>query len=192
MNWLEFISSIVGSLAWPACVIGVTFLVKAEIPQLIRSLRRLKYKDLELEFEKSFKEIADKSKEAFPNSSEGVLILGQSQEEQEKRLSYVSDLAPRSAIVEAWLLVESAAIDAVRKSGVAPLKSMPGPMRLRDYLVKAQLLNQEQQAVFEKLRVLRNQAVHAIDAEFSSSAVKNYVESALQMAIYLEEKSDAL
>jgi len=192
VNWLEFISSIVGSLAWPACVIGVTFLVKAEIPQLIRSLRRLKYKDLELEFEKSFKEIADKSKEAFPNSSEGVLILGQSQEEQEKRLSYVSDLAPRSAIVEAWLLVESAAIDAVRKSGVAPLKSMPGPMRLRDYLVKAQLLNQEQQAVFEKLRVLRNQAVHAIDAEFSSSAVKNYVESALQMAIYLEEKSDAL
>ncbi|MGB2256057.1 MAG: hypothetical protein ACPH56_13595 [Spongiibacter marinus] len=170
----------------------MTFLVKAEIPQLIRSLRRLKYKDLELEFEKSFKEIADKSKEAFPNSSEGVLILGQSQEEQEKRLSYVSDLAPRSAIVEAWLLVESAAIDAVRKSGVAPLKSMPGPMRLRDYLVKAQLLNQEQQAVFEKLRVLRNQAVHAIDAEFSSSAVKNYVESALQMAIYLEEKSDAL
>ncbi len=38
--------------------------------------------------------------------------------------------------------------------------------------------------------MLRNEAVHATDAEFSSTAVANYVDSALQMAIYLEERAN--
>ena len=188
MDWLEFVSSLVGSLAWPACVVGVAFLIKAEIPQLAGGLRRLKYKDLELEFEESSREVADKVKQALPAGNEGFLIMGQNKAELEKRLGYVSGLAPRAAILEAWLLVESAAIDAIRKSGAASFTSMPGPTRLRQYLEKASLLNNEQYAVFEMLRNLRNKAVHGLDAEFTSSAVNNYVESALQMALYLEGK----
>jgi len=120
-----------------------------------------------------------------------VQIAGRSADDAESRLSYISDFSPRSAIIEAWLLVESAAIEAIRKANVSSLKSLPGPMRLRDHLVKAGLLNIEQQKVFEQLRMLRNQAVHAADAEFSHSAVNSYVESALKLAIYLEESTNA-
>lgn len=192
MNWLEFFASLVGSLAWPACVLVFAYFLRMELPELVKGLRRLKFKDLELEFEKSSKAIAAMAKESLPHSAYPVKIAGQSQDDAANRLSYISDFAPRSAILEAWLLVESAAIDAIRKSKGPTFRSLPGPMRLRDSLVKAGLLNPEQQAVFEQLRTLRNEAVHARDAEFSSSAVNNYVESALQMAVYLEGRANAL
>lgn len=191
MNWLELIASLVASTAWPICVLVVLWLVKGEIPKLIDGLTKLKYKDLELEFEKSSKAIAEQTKESIPTPVQPVVIAGQSGDEVSRRLSYVSDFAPRSAIIESWLIVESAAIDALRKSNGMTAKSSPGPMRLRDYLVKAGFLDPKQQAVFEQLRSLRNKAVHATDAEFSSTAVSNYVDSALQMAVYLEDRASA-
>jgi hypothetical protein len=192
LNWLEFIASIIGSLAWPACLGLIVYLLKAEIPTLINGLRKLKYKDLELEFERTTKAIAAQARDAIPAPATAVEIAGQSGDDAAKRLSYVSHFSPRSAIIEAWLLVESAAIDAARKSKVATLRSAPGPMRLRDHLVKAGFLDEKQQAIFEQLRTLRNQAVHASDAEFSESAVSSYVDSALQMAVYLEERANEL
>ena len=192
MNWLDFFASIAGSLAWPGCVLVITYFLKGELPKLIDGLRKLKYKDLELEFEKSSKAVAEKAQEALPEPRRPVQIAGQTQDDAANRLGFISDLAPRSAIIEAWLLVESAALDAVKKSNITTIKSLPGPMRLRAHLVKAGLLNAEQQAVFEQLRVLRNEAVHAVDAEFSSSAVHSYVESALKLAVYLEERANEL
>lgn len=186
MNSLEFFASLIDSLAWPSCVLVVAYFLRAELPTLISGLRKLKYKDIELEFEKSSKAVAEKVKIALPRSGRPIRISGQSQEELLDRLNSISELAPRSSIHEAWLLVESAAIDAVRKAGVSSFKSHPGPMRLRDYLVKAGLLNPDQQAIFEQLRRLRNEAVHAKDAEFTQSSVESYIESALHLAIYLE------
>ncbi|WP_374472180.1 hypothetical protein [Arenimonas sp.] len=190
MNWLEFIASLVSATAWPICLLVFFLLLKPEVPTLVNGLRRLKYRDLELEFEKTSKAIAEQTKEHIPAPDRPVTIAGQSGEDASRRLSYVSDFAPRSAIIEAWLLVESAAIDALRRSNAMTAKSSPGPMRLRDHLVKAGFLDPKQQAVFEQLRMLRNEAVHATDAEFSSTAVANYVDSALQMAIYLEERAN--
>ena len=38
-----------------------------------------------------------------------------------------------------------------------------------------------------QLRTVRNEAVHAVDAEFTRDAVEDYAEAALTMAIYLED-----
>ncbi|MBN4054332.1 hypothetical protein JYT87_01350 [Nitrospira defluvii] len=192
MSWLEFIAKIIDSLVWPASILFVLFILRGELPAIARSLKKLRYKDLELEFEKSAQEIVEKAKLSLPETSKNIQLSGQSQDELIDRLVSISELAPRSAILEAWLVVEAAAVDVAKKKGISTFKSYPGPMRLRDYLVKGDLLNKDQQAVFEQLRNLRNEAVHVADAEFTRKAVDDYIASALQMAGYLEKKANEL
>ena len=156
MNWLEFSASIVNSLAWPFCVAVVVYFLKSELPNILGGINRLKYKDLEIDFEKSSSDIVARAKEAL-HPTEGNPRLGMSSlDEYMERFYAMRDLAPRAAILEAWLAVEAAAVDLVRKSGVSDLRSAPGPMRLRDYLLKAGVLGPAQKKIFEDLRNLRN------------------------------------
>lgn len=192
MSWLEFIAKIIDSLVWPAFILFVLYILRGELPAIARSLKKLRYKDLELEFEKSAQEIVEKAKSSLPETSKTIQLSGQSQDELIDRLVSISELAPRSAILESWLVVEAAAVDVARKKGISTFKSHPGPMRLRDYLVKGDLLNKDQQGVFEQLRNLRNEAVHVADADFTQKAVYDYITSALQMAGYLEQKANEL
>ena len=191
MSWLEFFSKIIDSLAWPASILFVLYIIRGELPTIARSLKKLRYKDLELEFEKTAQEIVEKAKLSLPETK-NIQLSGQSQDELIDRLISVSELSPRSAILEAWLVVEAAAVDVAKKKGISTFKSHPGPMRLRDYLVKGDLLNKDQQEIFEQLRFLRNEAVHVADAEFTKKAVDDYIASALQMAGYLEQRASEL
>ena len=50
MDWLQFLSSVVGSLAWPATVLALVVLLRAPVTRVLLTLTRLKYKDLELDF----------------------------------------------------------------------------------------------------------------------------------------------
>ncbi|WP_422011087.1 hypothetical protein [Roseateles sp.] len=164
-------------------------MIRKELPQIASSLRRLKYKDVELEFGEAAKQLAAEVKEAVPQDDpKPNLTIGlATRSDAQERLQTLAGLAPRSAILEAWLLVESAAADAIRRTG---LDTMPGPQNLMQRLQKGGLLRPRQMGVFENLRRLRNEAVHSADAIFSQEAVLSYVESAVTMAAYLEELGD--
>ncbi|MBI1732668.1 MAG: hypothetical protein HYR49_07885 [Gammaproteobacteria bacterium] len=192
MNWLTFIATLVDSLAWPAVVIAILFIVRERLPEMVTALRRLKYKDLELEFETSTAAIEKKSEEALPSVTKAVTFAGSTEDDERNRLTQIAEISPRSAILEAWLLVERAAVDVIRKRGISNLKSMPGPMQLRDYLRKGELLNETLLGLFEELRFLRNEAVHVSDAQFTPKAVVNYIRVALKMAGYLEQRASEL
>ena len=185
MDWLTFISKVIASLAWPGALVVVLLIVKKELPALARSLRKFKFKDVELEFGEGAKAVASEAKEVVPVKP-NVPLAGRSKEDLVNRLYMFTEFAPRAAIIEAWLVVEGAAVALVQKRSGKPLTSMPGPMRLRDSLVRAEVLNSKQIEVFESLRTLRNQAVHYPDADFTQESVRSYVDAALTMAAYLE------
>lgn len=186
MDWLTFISKIVDALAWPGAFLAVLLVIRRELPAIVRSLRKLKFRDVELEFGEAAKAVAAEAREAVPPSEPSVRLAGQPREEIGFRLAAIAELSPRAAILESWLQVEAAAADVIRKRGTANLSSMPGPMRLRDGLIRLEVLNSKQAEVFESLRELRNKAVHFPDAEFTKSAIASYIEAALSMATYLE------
>lgn len=199
MDWLTFISSLVDSLVWPAFLFGILYLLKDKLPEIVqklpeiaRYLRRLKYGKLEMEFQDSARKVAADSKEAIPEVPANVNVPTLPVEEARERLNFIAELAPRSAILEAWLQVEAAATDLIRKKGIASFRSQPGPMRLRDHLVKGDLLNAKQISVFENLRNLRNEAVHVADAAFDLETVLSYIDAALTMSSYLEGKANEL
>lgn len=89
--------------------------------------------------------------------------------------------------MESWIQVEAAAADVINKKSLGTANRYPGPSRLLTSLQKGGVLNGKQIQVFEQLRVLRNEAVHVHDAEFTQASVANYIESALLIASYLED-----
>lgn len=186
MDWPTFISTIVAALAWPATLLIFFFIIRKELPAIAKSLRRFKYKDVELEFGETAKAIAGEVKEVVPETKPNIMIAGHSKPESQARLEQFAEISPRAAILEAWLQVEAAAADVLRKKGIGLTSSFPGPLRLRESLQKGGILNPRQVAVFEQLRALRNDAVHVADAEFTKLAVASYIESAVAMASYLE------
>lgn len=187
MDWLTFISKLVEALAWPAVVVGVLVFLGKELPNIVRTLRKLKFKDIEMEFGEAVTALAAETKRAVPAAKSDAKVLGQPEDVVRSRLRAVAELSPRAAILEAWLQVEAAAAEFIRKRGSTSLTSMPGPLRILDGLRHAGVLTPPQEAAFEHLRRLRNEAVHTPEAEFTSVAVSTYIESALAMAAYLED-----
>lgn len=189
MDWLTFFSNLVDSLAWPAVIVVLLFLTRNELPAIAQLIRKIRYGDLEVEFGESAKVVKDKSASVLPAPAPNARLSGGPLQEQRERLAFLSELAPRSAILEAWLQIEAAAVDLIKKQGVDSFRTLPGPTRLRDHLQKLRILTPEQVSIFEDLRKLRNEAVHSIDAAFDIDAVSDYVDSALLMAAYLESKA---
>lgn len=186
MDCLTFLSRAIEAMAWPGTVIILFVIVRKELPTIAKSLRRFKYKDLELEFGAATQAIAMEVKQAVPSPEKEVSLSGHPKAAAQAKLEAIAELAPRAAILEAWLQVEAAAADVIRTKSLAPLTSFQGPLRLREGLQKGGILNARQVAIFEQLRNLRNEAVHVPDAEFTKLAVASYIESAISMASYLE------
>ena len=187
MDWLTFISKVVEAVAGPLVVVAVLIYLRKELPSIVKSLRKLKFKDVELEFGEAAIALAAETKRVVPTAKTDITIQGQDEETVIARLNTIAELSPRAAILEAWLLVEGAAADLLGNQKLAKLSANPGPMRIREGLRRAEVLTPPQEAAFEHLRRLRNEAVHAPEAEFTASAITSYIESAVAMAVYLED-----
>ena len=68
MTRLEFIAAVIDSLAWPAVVIMTVVLLRRPLAGLLPLLRRVKYKELEVEFAQEVKELRQEAEAALPLS----------------------------------------------------------------------------------------------------------------------------
>lgn len=182
MDVLTFLSEITRSLAWPLTAVVLVFVLRRPIVELIPLLRRLKYKELELEFSQQVSEL----------KAEAEAISGEQEEEQERvsprsnRILNLASFSARAAIMEAWLEVESAAI-AVASSfwNQPPSDTFKNYPKLGEYLLQCKVINEKQLDIFNKLRQLRNKAVHAEELELSEKDAKSYVQLALDLAEHI-------
>lgn len=121
MDALTFIAEVVKALAWPASVVALVFMMRKPVGELIPLLRKLKYKEIEMEFSR---EIAELKAEALPapqqpahpaasSTGERLAAAGLPGRLSTKReeLIRMTDFSTRVAVMEAWLEVEAAAIE---------------------------------------------------------------------------------
>jgi hypothetical protein len=200
MDWLTFIAKIIEFGAWPFFAWLVFRTIKAPVAALIGRIRTAKYKDVELGFSDGVRELKetlpapiaaeiDEGKHRVPAGEiglEGHAPTAKStptEESRRERLLMLADLAPRAAVLEAWLEVEHAAQRLIRAHGVQnrPLR-MVGPQVLSDYLAKLDEITPEQRVSFEKLRKLRNQVVHFAEVSLPLDSVIEYIDIALALA----------
>ena len=173
MDILTFISSIITSIAWPTAVFGVAFLLRGKISELIPLIKKLKYKEFELEFAQALEDI--KRKEAD--------LPVQSNSKRLEDLSLLAELSPRAAILESWLAVEVAVLQLGLKSDISSEHVTSSNSGKIAYVLEARsIITKEEANLFKKLRELRNKAVHSqLDRDVSEKSTKEYVESALKL-----------
>jgi hypothetical protein len=186
MDWLTFIVETVKAIAWPSVVLFAFVVLRKNIAGLIPFLQRLKYKDLELEFDRQLKEAEAEVADELPPSSAPALLPGVSD-----TIIELARVSPRAAVTEAWREVEAAAVEAARRNKISLNgERSTSPLRLIRALERAGLVDSDKRALFHDLRNLRNQAVHAPEFALSTEAALDYVSLARRLAEYLRRLGD--
>jgi hypothetical protein len=177
-------------LAWPATVLVVTFLFRAEFRRTLSRLSTLRYRDFEASFERGLREAEVMVKpqgHAAPRSSRP----GDGDEAplpkhlDPDRLLRVADLSPTAAINEAWHDVEQAALAAGEALGVPARAGETASGHTLHALVDQGLLTSHTLVAFERLRRLHQQAAHHPDLRFSSNQAHRYVDLAHKLVARL-------
>ncbi len=187
MDWLQFFSSIIGSLAWPTAVVISVMLLRREIIRLLGRLRQFKYGDAEFEFEEKLEELEDDLKElpepeAASDFGSRILLYRNSQVVEE-----LERFSTNSAVFVAWLEVESAILNLARAVGL--LKTNMNVLAAARALLEDEFIDEVTYRVVRELYELRNIAVHPIYARaISKSEADRFEKSARKIALVLEQR----
>jgi len=168
MDTNAFISSLVGSLAWPASILMIVVLLRGPVGQLIPQLRKLKYGDLEADFGKEVEQVRQAAEKALPKSASDK--AGQSGDPEA-----LADVAPNAAVLAAWKEVEVAAKKLVAAHGHELDLDVANPfLALERVLDGTELVERSKVKIFHDLRQLRNRVAHAGEYEVTKQQAKEY------------------
>jgi N-glycosylase/DNA lyase len=182
MDVFTFTSEMVKSLAWPSATIYLVFLLRKPIIELIPLMKKLKYKELELEFSQEIQDLKYKSNDALPEKQKPLEKTATS-----KALDLVS-YSTRAAIIEAWIELEAAAVEVASSFWDNPPSDVfRNDPKLGEYLHKCKVLDDKQLVIYNKLRHLRNKSAHAEDLNLSESDARSYVEMASHLINHIKK-----
>lgn len=214
MDILTFITRSIEGLAWPVCVLIVTLLFKVQIADLLSRPKRedpggeFEFSEAAKE---QIAVVTEAGIAAAGPSSSGENGTGSASGEQcfLDTAYELLDISPRAAVIEGWRSLYRAALDTLSRYEESPSEAAssssgyeesssegaspssghyptrhPPPARVALCLRDRGILSPAQIAIFDELRQLRNQGVHADDFEMSDKKAKEY----LILAEFLIEK----
>lgn len=172
MDWLTFISSLVGSLAWPLTVIGVALFFRRTIKEtLARPLRRVKAGPFEAEWEakvvEAFVDVAESPETGAPPPGRDLVS---------ERLRPVAEQLPAAAVMAAYAEIEEALRRHLTLAGnVEPDRR---PMAARQMAIIAEehgIISRQTASAIEGATVLRNLAAHGRASEIDRPKALDYL-----------------
>ncbi|EGR1737547.1 hypothetical protein D5Q56_20200 [Vibrio parahaemolyticus] len=172
---MEHVVKIIEALAWPVTVLIAVFALRKPLIALLPQLKVLKYKELEVEFEK---ELETLSLKAHVSKAKLNVEATVDDEETDFYLQQVKELSPRAAIMEAWLGLESNAIATAQHFGLAPKNKRLTFASTLKALTSGEVLTPEDASNINELRMLRNKAVHDLQFSVSDTEAAKFMEIA--------------
>jgi hypothetical protein len=162
MNWLQFIESLVRSLAWPVTVFALVFLLRTPLRQVLLTLTSLRYKDLELDFGRELKQLEEKArsiditpaqpKSLFANKDSSQLINDAAKLTQE---------FPQAAVAIGWQAIEDELASAIMRLAISPDPPSHGSAAKNVQLLREHgVIDEATVELLNRMRKLRNMAVH--------------------------------
>lgn len=151
MDWLQFFSSVISSIAWPAAVVGLAYLMRNPLANLLPLIRTLKYKDLQIDIGEQLEAV----KEQVGEESDTPAAPAEEPPLSFKALALAD---PRAAVLSAWIPVETELNEISEKLG---LNNRRSPLMLIDALRREGVVDILTFETLDKLRRIRNSAVHA-------------------------------
>ena len=189
MNWREFFASLVGSLAWPAAIAFIVYLLRDALRRRIQALRRLRHRDMELEFGDQVEEAEAVAQQAELPPAEATV----SEPALSTELGAMIDAAPRAAVIEAWLAVEQELQALAEQAGIGTDDRRPMPLgRVADELLARGVIDRSLASVLRQLRQARDAAAHSHPYKVESDEVRDYVKLAGRVRAALRLAGQAL
>jgi hypothetical protein len=177
MNWMEFTVQVFDKLAWPVVILICVFSLKRPISKLIPLAKKLKFKDLEVEFGQELKAITQKAEGAFPELKYDKKSL----------LIAAANNLPNSAVIQAWEAVDVAAEALIRAKNInIELDLNTRYKHIESILLKQGFINTKQEKLFSELRQLRNKVAHAVGYEIGKVEAIQYIELCFKLIHHLE------
>jgi len=190
MNYLQFIASLIHSLAWPATIVVLAAIFRKPLRELLQHLDRFKYGKVEIDFRRELDQIeayartidlkpAPKQISAGPRTAEQILA-------DAERLA--ADF-PEPAVGLGWTAIEQELTSRTARLGLS--SDLPSPGRQIETLRKAGQLDDETYEILRRMRNLRNMAVHSSGAHggISSDEVREFLALAAGVVRRLREIS---
>jgi hypothetical protein len=181
MDWLQFFSSVIESLAWPAAVITLAVLMRGQLAQLIEGIRSFEWDKLKITIGERLHQVSEKL-ENVPEAPPP--IQGES-----RHLAELAELDPRAAIMAAWASVESEVLKLMSKVGITPSKVFT---KNANALYAQGLLDQTTMQNLASLRSVRNDAAHAPDREIHTYEAMIMVDTCNKIVAQLQETGEQL
>lgn len=169
---MDTLANIVGMLAWPVTTIIVVMLMRSPLSELIPTLKKLKYKDIEVEFEREANKILSEAERDLPEIQEKPKPRPET-EDSGIRLSR-RRLEPTQQILESWHSLE------LEIRAIAKDKNIDVGHSIRSLISGLEsngLISKEIAKVTLDLAALKNKVTHTdeeiitydVSAAFSSS-----------------------
>ncbi|WP_141699190.1 hypothetical protein [Candidatus Thiosymbion oneisti] len=161
-NFIELIKILV----WPVVVIWIVYLFKSNIDGLFSRLSYFKYKDAEAKFENELNNAEVRAEKIKRSELKDRAIIS-----KQEQLERIAEISPRAAIMEAWVMIETAG----RNAGIQKQIQFPGsfPQQIRKHLGKQ--LSEESMTLIDNLLALRNKAAHLPEFTLSAGEAKRYL-----------------
>lgn len=183
MDVFTFTTELVKALAWPSSVIILVFLLRRPIIELVPLMKKLKFKELEMEFSQEVQALKSEVKES---SSVGTPSITVSEPTNSKALDLLS-FSTRAAIIEAWIEVEAVATEVASSLwGQSSSDTMKNYPKLGEYLHQCKVIDDKQLNTFQRLRQLRNKAAHAEELHLSEEDAKSFIVLAENLAKHIK------
>ncbi|MGH1370709.1 MAG: hypothetical protein ACRBBW_01650 [Cellvibrionaceae bacterium] len=179
MHWTDFTLQLMDRLLWPLTLFGFFIFFRKSIAELLPNLKRLKYQDLEVEFERELLSASQAAQQLLDHDHDDRLI---------SKLRDAITHHPQEAILEAWKAVETAAKSVINNyQGQVNWDNKAPYKHLEEILTHENLLDKETAELFSKVRLLRNKVSHAPGFEVRSSEAVQYIELCDQLIHHLNE-----
>ena len=176
MDWLTAVVEIIKAIVWPTVAFFLVYLLRAQIGELVKSIREGKVKTGS--FELSIRSDLDAARRALAPEvvaiESGVL---EKESEFANSLHRLASISPRTAILEAWRRVEASAYEAIRRH--YPNLSNDKPLLLDRLIEQSEVLSSSVVKALARLRDARNRTAHAADFQPSIADAEEYIALAL-------------
>lgn len=171
MSTLEFIASLVKSLAWPVALLVLALLFRSQLRQMLsRQVKRMKAGPIELEWDRTLSEAeVELDQPGGPRLEAGRAESGIAAE-----LSGLAASSPATAVLEAHMRIENELrrITAAAEPDGAPEAGAAGLAR---HAGRLGLITPETVRAVEGITVLRNLAAHGRAGEVSAEQARDYL-----------------
>lgn len=200
MNWLEFISSLVGSLAWPVLAFLIVIILRQPLAKMLtqRPVKvveagptgvRIEYVDEKLEEAQSeLVEARAEKRDADGQKAELSGDADQAPDDFMVEMEQLAAVAPSAVILESFARLEMVLRNGLEEQylkEVAPQRRFASARQLARFAVKRGLITESEAAAFDDVAVVRNLIAHGQARDIDAERALYYVSIVRQLMIYL-------